>query len=74
MLKLPTNSQETVIGSFDEYFMPYARISVGDFLNYNPRMDKMVIVPINDRPKYAIRQIRNQGFIKRKTMVTIEKL
>ena len=52
MLVLPTSSGETVTGEFKSYFTPYAKIQVGDYLQYNPIMDKMVVVPISDRPNY----------------------
>ena len=51
MFVLPISSGETVTGYFKEYFTPYAKIRVGDYLQYNPMMDKMVVVPISDRPQ-----------------------
>ena len=54
MLVLPTSSGETVTGDFKEYFTPHAKIQVGDYLQYNPIMDKMVVVPISDRPNYKM--------------------
>lgn len=74
MLVLPTSSGETVTGEFKEYFMPYAKIQVGDYLQYNPIMDKMVVVPISDRPNYAIIHISKCGILKKCIEVTIEKL
>ena len=74
MLALPTSSGETVTGDFKEYFTPYAKIQVGDYLQYNPIMDKMVVVPISDRPSYAIIHISKCGVFKKRTEVTIEKL
>lgn len=74
MLVLPTSSGETVTGEFKEYFMPYAKIQVEDYLQYNPIMDKMVVVPILDRPNYTIIHIRKYGILKKRTEVTIEKL
>ena len=74
MLSLPISSGETVTGEFKEYFMPYAKIQVGDYLQYNPIMDKMVVVPISDHPNYAIIHISKYGILKKRTEVTIEKL
>ena len=74
MLVLPTSSGEAVTGDFKEYFMPYAKIQVGDYLQYNPIMDKMVVVPISDRPNYAIIHISKYGILKKRTEVTIKKL
>lgn len=74
MLVLPTSSGETITGEFKEYFTPYAKIRVGDYLQYNPMMDKMVVVPILDRPNYTIIHIRKYGILKKRTEVTIEKL
>ena len=74
MLVLPTSSGETVTGEFKEYFMPYAKIQVGDYLQYNPIMDKMVVVPISDRPGYAIIHISKCGILKKHIEVTIKKL
>ena len=74
MLVLPTSSGETVTGEFKEYFMPYAKIQVGDYLQYNPIMDKMVVVPISDRPNYAIIHISKYEIFKKHIEVTIEKL
>lgn len=74
MLVLPTSSGETVTGDFKSYFMPYAKIQVGDYLQYNPIMDKMVVVPISDRPNYAIIHISKYGILKKRTEVTIKKL
>lgn len=74
MLVLPTSSGETVTGEFKEYFMPYAKIQVGDYLQYNPMMDKMVVVPISDRPNYVIIHISKYVILKKRTEVTIEKL
>ena len=74
MLVLPTSSGETVTGEFKEYFMPYAKIQVGDYLQYNPIMDKMVVVPISDRPNHAIIHISKCEILKKRTEVTIEKL
>ena len=74
MLVLPTSSGETVIGDFKEYFTPYAKIQVGDYLQYNPMMDKMVVVPISDRPNYAIIHISKCGILKKHIEVTIKKL
>ena len=74
MLVLPASSGETVTGDFKEYFTPYAKIQVGDYLQYNPIMDKMVVVPISDRPNYAIIHISKYGILKKRTEVTIEKL
>ena len=74
MLALPTSSGETVTGDFKEYFMPYAKIQVGDYLQYNPIMDKMVVVPISDRPNYAIIHISNYGIFKKRIEVTIKRL
>ena len=74
MLVLPTASGETVTGEFKEYFTPYAKIRVGDYLQYNPIMDKMVVVPISDRPNYAIIHISKCGILKKRIKVTIEKL
>lgn len=74
MLVLPTSSGETVTGGFETYFMPYAQIQVGDYLQYNPTMDKMVVVPISDRPNYTIIHIRKCGIFKKHIEVTIEKL
>ena len=53
---------------------PYAKIQVGNYLQYNPIMDKMVVVPISDRPNYTIIHIRKYGILKKRTEVTIEKL
>ena len=74
MLVLPTSSGETVTGDFKEYFTPYAKIQVGDYLQYNPIMDKMVVVPISDCPNYTIIHISKYGILKKRTEVTIEKL
>ena len=74
MLVLPTSSGETVTGDFKEYFTPYAKIQVGDYLQYNPTMDKMVVVPISDRPNYAIIHIQKYGVFKKRIEVTIKKL
>ena len=74
MLVLPTSSGETVTGDFKEYFTPYAKIQVGDYLQYNPMMDKMVVVPISDRPNYAIIHIQKYGVFKKRIEVTIKKL
>ena len=74
MLVLPISSGETITGDFKSYFMPYAKIQVGDCLQYNPIMDKMVVVPISDRPNYAIIHIRKYGILKKRIEVTIEKL
>ena len=74
MLSLPISSGETVTGGFETYFMPYAKIRVGDYLQYNPTMDKMVVVPILDRPNYTIIHIRKCGIFKKHIEVTIEKL
>ena len=74
MLVLPTSSGETITGEFKEYFTPYAKIRVGDYLQYNPIMDKMVVVPISDRPNYAIIHISKCGILKKHTEVTIKKL
>ena len=74
MLILPTSSGETITGEFKEYFMPYAKIQVGDYLQYNPIMDKMVVVPISDRPNYVIIHISKCGILKKRIEVTIEKL
>lgn len=74
MLSLPISSGETVTGDFKSYFMPYAKIRVGDYLQYNPTMDKMVVVPILDRPNYTIIHIRKCGIFKKHIEVTIEKL
>ena len=74
MLVLPTSSGETVTGDFKEYFTPYAKIQVGDYLQYNPIMDKMVVVPISDRPNYAIIHIQKCGIFKKRFEVTIKKL
>ena len=74
MLVLPTSSGETVTGELKEYFMPYAKIQVGDYHQYNPIMDKMVVVPISDRPNYAIIHISKCGILKKRIEVTIEKL
>ena len=74
MLVLPTSSGETVTGDFKEYFTPYAKIQVGDYLHYNPMMDKMVVVPISDRPNYTIIHISKCGILKKRIEVTIEKL
>ena len=74
MLVLPTASGETVTGGFETYFMPYAKIRVGDYLQYNPTMDKMVVVPILDRPNYTIIHIRKCGIFKKHIEVTIKKL
>ena len=74
MLVLPTSSGETVTGDFKSYFMPYAKIQVGDYLQYNPIMDKMVVVPISDRPSYAIIHISKCGILKKHIEVTIKKL
>lgn len=69
MIKLPQKSGEVVIGSFDEYFRPYAKIKIGDYLLYNPAMDKVVVVSI-----YALKHIRKKGLLKKSCIVTIEKL
>ena len=74
MLVLPTSSGETVTGDFKSYFMPYVKIQVGDYLQYNPILDKMVVVPISDHPNYAIIHISKYGILKKRTEVTIEKL
>ena len=74
MLVLPTSSGETVTGDFKSYFMPYAKIQVGDYLQHNPIMDKMVVVPISDRPNYAIIHIQKCGIFKKRIEVTIKKL
>ena len=74
MLVLPTSSGETVTGDFKEYFTPYSKIQVGDYLQYNPIMDKMVVVPISDRPNYAIIHISKCGILKKHIEVTIKKL
>ena len=74
MLVLPTSSGETITGEFKEYFTPYAKIRVGDYLQYNPIMDKMVVVPISDRPNYAIIHIQKYGVFKKRIEVTIKKL
>lgn len=74
MIKLPQKSGETVVGSFDEYFRPYAKIKIGDYLLYNPAMDKVVVVSINDRPQYVLKHIRKNGIFKKNRIVTIEKL
>lgn len=74
MLVLPTSSGETITGEFKEYFTPYAKIRVGDYLQYNPIMDKMVVVPISDRPNYTIIHIRKYGMLKKHIEVTIQKL
>lgn len=74
MIKLPQKSGEVVIGSFDEYFRPYAKIKIGDYLLYNPAMDKVVVVSINDRPQYVLKHIRKNGIFKKSRIVTIEKL
>lgn len=74
MLVLPTSSGETVTGEFKEYFTPYAKIRVGDYLQYNPIMDKMVVVPISDHPNYTIIHISKCGILKKRIEVTIEKL
>ena len=74
MLALPTASGETVTGEFKEYFTPYAKIRVGDYLQYNPIMDKMVVVPISDRPNYAIIHISKCGILKKRIEVTFKKL
>ena len=74
MLVLPTSSGETVTGEFKEYFMPYAKIQVGDYLQYNPITDKMVVVLISDRPNYAIIHIQKCGIFKKCIEVTIKKL
>ena len=74
MLSLPISSGETVTGGFETYFMPYAKIQVGDYLQYNPIMDKMVVVPISDRPNYAIIHISKCGILKKRTEVIFKKL
>lgn len=74
MLSLPISSGETVTGEFETYFMPYAKIQIGDYLQYNPIMDKMVVVPISDRPNYAIIHIRKCGIFKKHIEVAIQKL
>lgn len=74
MIKLPQKTGEAVLGDFAEYFRPYAKIKKGDYLLYNPAMDKMVVVSINDRPVYTITNIKKEGLIKRRLIVTIEKL
>lgn len=74
MLVLPTSSGETITGEFKEYFTPYAKIRVGDYLQYNPIMDKMVVVPISDHPNYTIIHISKYGILKKRIEVTIEKL
>lgn len=65
MIKLPQKSGEVVIGSFDEYFRPYAKIKIGDYLLYNPAMDKVVVVSINDRPQYALNILERKAYLKR---------
>lgn len=74
MLSLPISSGETVTGDFETYFMPYAKIRVGDYLQYNPIMDKMVVVPISDCHNYTVIHIRKYGMLKNHIEVTIEKL
>ena len=74
MLVLPISSGKTVTGDFKEYFTPYAKIQVGDYLQYNPIMDKMVVVPISDRPNYAIIHISKYGILKKRIEVTFKKL
>lgn len=74
MIKLPQKSGEIVVGSFDEYFRPYAKIKIGDYLLYNPAMDKVVVVSINDRPQYVLKHIRKNGIFKKSRIITIEKL
>ena len=74
MLVLPTSSGETVTGEFKEYCMTYAKIQVGDYLQYNPIMDKMVVVPISDRPNYTIIHISKYGILKKRIEVTFKKL
>ena len=74
MLSLPISSGETITGDFETYFMPYAKIQVGDYLQYNPAMDKMVVVPISDRPNYAVIHIQKYKMFKKRIKVTIQKL
>ena len=74
MLSLPISSGETVTGGFETYFMPYAKIRVGDYLQYNPTMDKMVVVPISDCPNYAIIHISKYGILKKRIEITFKKL
>lgn len=73
MLLLPTKEGETIVGDFDKYFAPHARPNKGDFLLYNPHMDKMVVVSIRDKPEYVVSDISKTLF-GRFTKIAILKL
>ena len=73
MVNLPINPEGTVTGYISEYFAPYARPKIGDYLIYNPRQDKMIIMTINDKPEYVVINVRKNIF-KSKSTMTIRKL
>ena len=72
-INLPKNSGEVVTGHLSDYFAPYISPKVGDYLLYNPVMDKMVIVPIYDRPDYIIQSVSNH-ILKRNKIIGIRRL
>lgn len=73
MINLPINSEDTVTGCINEYFAPYARPKMGDYLIYNPRQDKMIIMTINDKPECVVIDVCKSIF-KNKSTITIRKL
>ena len=73
MINLPINSEDTVTGYISEYFAPYARPQIGDYLVYNPFQDKMIIMTIRDKPEYVVINVRKNIF-KSESTITIRKL
>ena len=77
MVCLPQYKGDRETAPFDEWFVSYQKISVGDTLIVNPSQlqpNKLVRTPNMCAPQFIVTDIAYTGFLKRHKFVTIERL
>lgn len=77
MVSLPQYQGDRETAPFDEWFVSYQKISVGDTLIVNPSQlqpNKLVRTPNMCSPQFIVVDITYTGFLKRKKFITIERL
>lgn len=72
-INLPQNSGEAVTVKFGDCFAPYSTVKVGDYLIYNPNLNRLVVVTSEDRPEYVIKNI-SKHILKKNIQIKIERI
>lgn len=77
MVELPQYPKDKATAPFEEWFVAYQKISVGDTLIVNPSQlqpNKLVRTPNMCAPQFIVTNITHTGLFKYKKFVTIERL